>query len=79
MDSLPDDVKNKLASVREEDVPTLSEFEVWDKIVKSKKPKSVVPGDVPKRIVQEFSPELSTPMHRMYTNIYSVQSRPPTS
>ena len=69
MDSLPDDVKNKLSSVREEDVPTLSEFEIWEKIVKSKKPKSVVPGDVPKRIVEEFSPELATPMHRIYRNI----------
>ena len=47
----------------------MSELDVWHKIKKSKKPKSVVPGDVPKQIVQEFSPEFATPMAKIFDHI----------
>ena len=36
---------------------------------KAKKSKSVLPGDVPKRILNEFSPEFSTPMCKIFNNI----------
>ena len=42
---LPASVKTKLANVTEEEVPILTEEEVWKKISQSKKPKSAVPGD----------------------------------
>ena len=50
-------------------VPQLEEYEVFKKICKSKKPNSSVPGDLPKRIVQEFSCELSTPVTIIYNSI----------
>ena len=39
------------------------------KIRKSKKPKSSVPGDLPRRIVQEFGPELAGPAGQIFRNI----------
>ena len=42
---------------------------MWQKIVKSKKPKSTVPGDVPRHIVQEFSTEMATPIGKIFSNI----------
>ena len=67
--TLPDGVKSKLASIKDEEIPVLSEFDVYQKIEQSKKPKSTVAGDVPRRIVQEFSPEFSAPMACIYNNI----------
>ena len=46
-----DDLSNPDVSV----VPQLEEYEVYQQICKAKKPNSTVPGDMPKRIVQEFS------------------------
>ena len=66
---LPASVKTKLANVTEEEVPILTEEEVWKKISQSKKPNSAVPGDVPKCIVQAFSPELTTPVTKIFQNI----------
>ena len=66
---LSDDVKNKIANASEFEIPTLTEDVVLQKILKSKKTKSAVPGDVPRRIVQEFSPEMATPMCKIFSNI----------
>ena len=66
---LPDSVKAKLANINVDEIPVLTEEMVWEKIAKSKKPKSTVPGDLPKRLVQEFSPELATPFCKIYQNI----------
>ena len=60
--SLSDDVKAKLSKIKEADIPVLFENQVWQKIKKAKKPNSVVPGDVPKRIIEECSPEFASPM-----------------
>ena len=68
-ETLPDTVKTKLNNIDEKDIPILTEFDVYLKIEKSKKPKSTVTGDVPKRIVQEFSPEFSAPMSKIYNSI----------
>ena len=67
---LPESVKVKLDSpVLESDIPIISDFDVYNKIRKSKKPRSSVPGDLPRRIVQEFGPELATPAAKIYRNI----------
>ena len=50
-------------------VPCLEEYDVFRKICKAKKPNSSVPGDLPKKIVQEFSCELSTPVTIIYKSI----------
>ena len=41
-------------------IPRLSEFDVYCKIVRAKKPHSVVPGDLPRKIVKHF-PHLIVP------------------
>ena len=48
----------------------LSEYEVWRQIVSSKKPKSGVPVDLPRKIVQEFSPELAAPLQKIINCIF---------
>ena len=47
----------------------VEEYEVHDEIRKAKKPKSGVPGDLPRTLVQEFSPELSAPLSKIYNRI----------
>ena len=50
-------------------VPTLEEYQVYEKICKAKKPNSTVKGDLPKKLVQEFSCELSGPVTVIYKSI----------
>ena len=50
-------------------VPNLSEHEVFARICAANKPKSGVPGDLPRKLVSEFAPELSTPMCAIVNNI----------
>ena len=57
-------------------VPQLEEYQVFKKICKSKKPNSVVPGDLPKKIVKEFSCELSAPVTIIYTSILKTFEYP---
>ena len=67
---LPDSVKVKVQEpTNPEDLPDIPDYEVYDKIKRSKKPRSSVPGDLPRRIVQEFGPELATPAGKIFRNI----------
>ena len=67
---VPDEVKAKLDQpVLEKDIPIISDHAVYEVIRKSKKPRSSVPGDLPRRLVQEFGPELTTPAAKIYRNI----------
>ena len=56
--------------------PRLEEFQVFEKICKAKKPNSSVPGDLPKKIVQEFSCELATPITIIYNSILKTFQYP---
>ena len=58
------------------ELPVLTEAEVWEKIKHAKKPKGGVPGDLPKRLVTEFAPELATPMTKIFQNIINLQHWP---
>ena len=58
------------------ELPVLTEAEVWEKIQHAKKPKGGVPGDLPKRLVTEFAPELATPITRIFQNIINRQKWP---
>ena len=62
-------MRDKLTNPDMSVVPRLSESEVYRKILKSKKNNSYVPGDLPKRVVQEFSCELATPITILYNSI----------
>ena len=68
--TLPNDVKDKLiAPINPSDIPKITTFDVYEKIKRSKKTKSQVPGDLPKSMVQEFYPELASPLASIYQSI----------
>ena len=66
--SLPACVQSKLQSPGSH--PIISEYDVYCKIRTAKEPKSGIPNDLPKLIIQEFAPELASPVHRIITNIF---------
>ena len=68
MKSLPHRVQVKLTS--SSSPPQISEWETLEKIKKAKKPKSGVPGDLPRFFNKEFGVELSVPMCRILNNIF---------
>ena len=70
MNLLPPHVQCKLES--ESAPPSIDNYDVYKKIRSAKKPKSGVPGYLPRQIVQEFAPELATPAQHIICNI--VQS-----
>ena len=57
-------------------IPVIEPHEVYSRISKARKPNSAIPGDVPKRIVQLFSPELSLPVSKIYNKITSSLEYP---
>ena len=69
MDAFPPQMKETLSQPELSAIPRLEEYEVYKKICKAKKPNSIVPGDMPKKLVQEFSCELSTPVTIIYRSI----------
>ena len=63
-------MKAKVAApINLSDVPEISDYEMYRAIRKSKKPKSQVPGDLPRRLIQEFGPELAAPAAAILRNI----------
>ena len=49
--------------------PSVNEFEIYQQINAAKKPKGGVECDLPRKITQEFSPELATPMCEIINSI----------
>ena len=72
MKLLSKNVQEKIKSAEISKLPHISDYQVYEKIRKSKKPRSSVPGDLPRRLVQEFGPELAAPAGLIFRNI--VQS-----
>ena len=69
-DLLNDSVKSKLSHAdNDPNIPEVSDYEVFEKIKKSKKPASTVPGDLPCKLLKEFGLEMSTPASYIYRNI----------
>ena len=64
---LPERVQNKLQC--NDTPPVVSEYDTYRKIQSAKKPRSGVPNDLPKLIVQEFAPELAVPVSRIVNSI----------
>ena len=71
---LPVRVRKRLAD--NTNPPIISEFECYQKLRKAKKPKSVIPGDLPSRLVKEFIVELSKPYSDLFNNILQSASWP---
>ena len=67
MSDAPNRVKLNLSS--KSTSPVISEHACFDKIVKAKKPKSVVPGDLPAKVIKDFAVELAGPLHKLLNNI----------
>ena len=65
--SLPDRVKANLNS--HSHPPVISEYECYKKILRAKKPKAGVPGELPPKIIKEFSVELAKPLQILYNKI----------
>ena len=65
--NLPPRVQEKLLSP--ELPPTLDDHEIFQQIKAAKKPKSGVQNDLPRKIVQEFSPELAKPVSKIINSI----------
>ena len=71
-ETLPERVTQKLCNPESESrVPDIMEYEVYNRIRSANKPKSGVPGDLPRRLVTEFGPELSIPISKIFNNIAS--------
>ena len=69
---LPDRVKAKInQSAKQSDIPLIEPYEVHNRIKSAKKTKSTVPGDVPPRIMKEFSHLLATPAASIMNSISS--------
>ena len=70
METLPERVKDKLCNPESESkAPLIMEHQVFEKIKQANKPKAGVPGDLPKKLVNEFGPELATPVCRIFNGI----------
>ena len=76
-EKFPPWIKDKLL-VGQSDVtkPVLEDWEVYEKLCKSKKPNSLIPGDLPVKLVKEFTPELSLPVTRIYNKITQTAEYP---
>ena len=64
---LPPDVKETLED--RSSGPSLSEFEVYMKIKKAKKPQSSVKNDILRKILKEFTVEFSKPIQLIFNKI----------
>ena len=49
---------------------------MYEKLTKSKKPNSQVPGDLPVKLIKEFLPELSKPITQIYNKITQTAQYP---
>ena len=71
VNNLPPNVQEYLGNPDLNISPILSHDDVWKKLVKAKKPNSIVPGDLPKKLTQRFTCELTPPV----TMIFNETSR----
>ena len=70
-------VKEKLENGKvDASKPVLDEWMVYKKIVAAKKPKTVLQGDLPVKIVKEFSPELAKPVTLIFNRITNTGEYP---
>ena len=70
LENFPPSIKAKLNAGRNDlTKPVLEDWQVFEKLNKSKKPNSLVPGDLPVKLIREFMPELAKPIARIYNKI----------
>ena len=77
MEKFPPRLKDKLLiGQTDPDKPVLEEWQVYEKLRKSKKPNSIIPGDLPVKLLKEFTPELSKPVTQIYNQITETAEYP---
>ena len=76
LENFPPNIRQSLSQPNMSDVPYLEVHQVYNKIRKAKKPNSSVKGDLPKKIVQEFSCELAGPVTIIYNAILKTFQYP---
>ena len=72
---LPDRVKARLDDGT--NPPIITEYDCYLKLKAAKKPKAVIPGDLPNTIVKEFTVELANPLSKLLNNITQTARWPP--
>ena len=72
----PPNIRQTLTNPDLSVVPRLTEYDVFKKLCKAKKPNSSVPGDLPKKIVQEFTCELAYPVMIIFNSILATLEYP---
>ena len=71
-DKLQPNIQKSIIDAKDDpNIPVIEPYEVHRKISKAKKPNSVIHGDIPKKIIQLFSPELAEPASRIFNKISS--------
>ena len=76
VENLPPNVKKHLGNPDGCSAPLLSHYDVYTKLSKAKKPNSVVPGDLPKKLMQRFPGELAIPVSIIFNKISQSQVYP---
>ena len=67
---LPERVQTVISKpVNPTEVPRVTEYDVLCKIASAKKSKSVLPGDLPKRLLQQLPAQLAKPATAIFNNI----------
>ena len=74
---LPPNVQDWLAKDDQSVTPVLSVSDVKSRIVRAKKPNGLVPGDLPKKVIQTCSGTLALPVSMIYNRITECAVFPP--
>ena len=76
LSEFPPVMRDAFACANAANIPQLEEHEVYRKMCRAKKPNSAVPGDIPKKIIKEFSCEFSAPLTIIYNSILNTFEYP---
>ena len=75
--TLPPCIQSHLSTPsRDQLIPRLTVYDVYCKILRAKKPNSAVPGDLPKKLVQHFAPQIAAPAAEIFNTITSTAVYP---
>ena len=71
-ENLPPNIKASFLNAKDDpNIPVLEPHEVYARMLKAKKPNSIIHGDIPMKIVKLFTPELALPAAIIYNKINS--------
>ena len=76
LSQLSEKTLQKLANIRQDDIPIVQEYEIFQILDKCKKKKSAVPGDMPPQLFYAASAGLAEPAARIMNNITQTAEWP---